>query len=328
LDNFDDRYLGPKATAPTVDNDGNALIIGALYFDTTTGKMRVFTSSGWLDASSASVATLATFEFIATNGQTTFSGNDANGQALAYTVGALIVSLNGVILQPGDDYTASSGSSIVLVSGAAAGDELTVYAFGNFLVADTYSRAEANTLLAGKLNDTGIDSMTAGAGQGAGIEFAGNGNTVAGSTSFFVGQGSTGDGFVYQRANLPLNFGTNNQNRMTLRADGTRWTNSNSLPAFECRAWVNFNGTTSPGTIRASGNVSSVTRTSNGVYVVNFATAMPDANYAVTTDGLSTVFDQVCAYENAATGSVGIKVQDGSAGTFINISSVSVAIFR
>jgi hypothetical protein len=48
------------------------------------------------------------------------------------------------------------------------------------------------------------------------------------------------------------------------------------------RAWVNFNGTTSPGTIRASGNVSSVTKNGTGDYTVNFATAMPDVNYAVT----------------------------------------------
>jgi len=50
-----------------------------------------------------------------------------------------------------------------------------------------------------------------------------------------------------------------------------------------CRAWVNFNGTTSPGTIRASFNVTSVTKNATGDYTVNFTTAMPDTNYAVTT---------------------------------------------
>jgi hypothetical protein len=55
--------------------------------------------------------------------------------------------------------------------------------------------------------------------------------------------------------------------------------------AYGCRAWVNFNGTGTPA-IRASGNVSSITDISAGYYVVNFTTAMPDANYAaiVTTD--------------------------------------------
>jgi hypothetical protein len=47
-----------------------------------------------------------------------------------------------------------------------------------------------------------------------------------------------------------------------------------------CKAWVYANGTT--GAISGSFNVSSVTRTSTGVYQVNFTTAMPDTNYAYT----------------------------------------------
>lgn len=46
-----------------------------------------------------------------------------------------------------------------------------------------------------------------------------------------------------------------------------------------CRAWVNFNGVTTA-TIRASFNVSSVTRTATGDYTLNFTTALADANYA------------------------------------------------
>jgi hypothetical protein len=48
-----------------------------------------------------------------------------------------------------------------------------------------------------------------------------------------------------------------------------------------CKAWVNFNGTTSPATIRSSYNVSSVTKNGTGDYTVNFATPMTDANYSV-----------------------------------------------
>jgi hypothetical protein len=47
-----------------------------------------------------------------------------------------------------------------------------------------------------------------------------------------------------------------------------------------CKAWVNFDGTTSPGTIRSSYNVSSVTKNGTGDYTVNFANALADANYA------------------------------------------------
>jgi hypothetical protein len=46
------------------------------------------------------------------------------------------------------------------------------------------------------------------------------------------------------------------------------------------KAWVNFNGTTSPGTIRASYNIFQVTKTGTGRYTVNFTNAFADANYA------------------------------------------------
>ena len=51
--------------------------------------------------------------------------------------------------------------------------------------------------------------------------------------------------------------------------------------AYGCRAWVNFQGTDTVA-IRASGNVSSVSDLETGTYQVNFTTAMPDTNYAVT----------------------------------------------
>jgi hypothetical protein len=49
-DNFDDRYLGPKASNPTLDNDGNALLAGALYFNTVVPEMRLYTGSAWVAA--------------------------------------------------------------------------------------------------------------------------------------------------------------------------------------------------------------------------------------------------------------------------------------
>ena len=48
-DSFDDRYLGAKASAPTLDNDGDALITGALYFNSTSSNMFVWTGSAWQD---------------------------------------------------------------------------------------------------------------------------------------------------------------------------------------------------------------------------------------------------------------------------------------
>lgn len=50
FDNFDDRYLGSKTSDPTLDNDGNALVGGALYFNSTDGVMKVYTGSAWVAA--------------------------------------------------------------------------------------------------------------------------------------------------------------------------------------------------------------------------------------------------------------------------------------
>ena len=63
------------------------------------------------------------------------------------------------------------------------------------------------------------------------------------------------------------------------------WLNPNGTENYKCRAWVNFNGTLTTGNIRASGNVSSVTRNGTGDYTVNFMTAMPDANYCIVGTG-------------------------------------------
>jgi len=49
-DAFDDRYLGAKSSAPTLDNDGEALLTGALYWDTTDSSMKVYDGSAWQDA--------------------------------------------------------------------------------------------------------------------------------------------------------------------------------------------------------------------------------------------------------------------------------------
>jgi hypothetical protein len=58
-DNFDDRYLGAKTSDPTLDNDGDALIAGALYFNSVDGAMRVYTGSVWVDAYAAGTSFLA-----------------------------------------------------------------------------------------------------------------------------------------------------------------------------------------------------------------------------------------------------------------------------
>ena len=48
LDSFDDKYLGAKSSAPSVDNDGNALAVGALYFNSSTNLLNVWSGSAWV----------------------------------------------------------------------------------------------------------------------------------------------------------------------------------------------------------------------------------------------------------------------------------------
>jgi hypothetical protein len=83
---------------------------------------------------------MVTYEYVATAGQTTFSGTDANGATLSYVANSISVSLNGVTLRPGDDYTATNGTSIVLTSAAALNDELMVIAFAVFNVANAVAK--------------------------------------------------------------------------------------------------------------------------------------------------------------------------------------------
>ena len=59
-DNFDDRYLGNKSTAPTVDNDGNTLLVGAIYWNSTLNNMYVWSGSAWVQIATTSIYTAPT----------------------------------------------------------------------------------------------------------------------------------------------------------------------------------------------------------------------------------------------------------------------------
>jgi hypothetical protein len=167
FDNFDDTYLGSYSSDPTVDNDGDALVQGALYFNTTANEMRVYDGGSWIAASSAGGASLNLFEYTATAGQTTFSGADDNAATLSYTLANIIVTLNGITLDP-SDYTATSGTSIVLASGAALNDELNIIAFKSFTTADMVSATNGGTF-GGNVTVNGTLAATAVTGDGSGL---------------------------------------------------------------------------------------------------------------------------------------------------------------
>jgi len=143
VNSFANTYLGASATAPTQDPDGSALDLGDLYFDTASDTMKVYSSGGWINAGSAVNGTANRFKYTATASQTTFTGADDNGNTLAYDSGFADIYLNGVKLVNGSDFTATTGTSIVLSSGASANDILEVIAYGTFTLSN-FSITDAN----------------------------------------------------------------------------------------------------------------------------------------------------------------------------------------
>ena len=118
----------------------------------------------------------------------------------------------------------------------------------------------------------------------------------------------------------------------TTISDGTNSTSSTNCIQGSAKAWVNFIGGSA--TIRVSYNVSSITRNGTGVYTINFATAMPDTNYAVVglsrrgnTDNNSQVYLPL----NGAYSTTQCQVFTGAtaqAGTGLDSDIVNIIFFR
>jgi hypothetical protein len=154
-DSFDDRYLGAKASAPSVDNDGNALATGALYWNNTTSVMQVWSGSAWGNITSG--VTALRWSKTAAGGETTINGADNNSVTLSYTVGYEQVYLNGVLLVRNDDYIATTGSSLTSVAALTAGDIVEVIAFTPLAIANALTTTVVDAkgdLLVATANDT------------------------------------------------------------------------------------------------------------------------------------------------------------------------------
>lgn len=127
-------------------------------------------------------------------------------------------------------------------------------------------------------------------------------------------------------------------------ADTVQGSTSGTPPTFKdgngtqigtlCRAWVNFNGTGTVA-IRASFNVSSITDNGTGKYVINFSTALPNANYSCvasatplfgTASTVVTVYDNDTTYTANTTG-VPIIVRNQTTQSPQDVTGIAVAIF-
>lgn len=140
-DSFDDRYLGSKAAAPTLDNDSNALIPGALYWNSVSNQMFVWSGTAWQQTffSGTNVRSVVT----ATAGQTVVT-------TPSYTQGnnTIQVYVNGFKVISGTDYTETSTTSITFTPGLTLSDEVEILIAQPFSVGITSSDA-VNYLPAG-----------------------------------------------------------------------------------------------------------------------------------------------------------------------------------
>ncbi len=170
INSFAARYR-VQAGVPSSSND-----VGDLVFDTTAAKLKVFDGSSYALAGSSVNGTSQRFRYVATAGQTTFSGNDANGNSLTYDVASgtafADIYLNGVKLDT-SDFTATNGTSIVLGSAAQLNDVLVVVSFGTFTLANFSAGNIGSGTLPTARGGTGLSSLGS-AGQVMKVNNAGN----------------------------------------------------------------------------------------------------------------------------------------------------------
>ena len=95
------------------------------------------------------------FVYQATAGQTTFSGSDSDAKTLTYQDSLYMdVYQNGVLLKPGTDYTATTGTSVVLVTAASLNDVVEMIIYDTFSIANSYTKSESDTRFPFKGNNS------------------------------------------------------------------------------------------------------------------------------------------------------------------------------
>ena len=166
--------------------------------------------------------TIKQWRYTATGGETTLSGTDGFSQSLTYTPGAEEVFVNGVLLVRGTDYTASTGTTVVLNNALVAGDIATVSAPSVFNVANSIPSstvtAKGDLLVAnGSASLTNLavgadgSTLVANSSAGGGVSWAGP--TIQAGKNALINGGMD----IWQRG---VSFNTNNTTLYT--AD--RWT--------------------------------------------------------------------------------------------------------
>lgn len=147
-DDFDDRYLGVFESDPLVNNDGDPLVTGTLYFNSLSGKLRVYTMSGWTDSAVAAPVSF-TPQLFSPNG----SSPDFVLSPAPYSDQALFVVLGGVVQRLGLDYTLIGGNTLRMIPTPPAGSNtLLVFTFSPI----NYGVPNDNSISTPKIQDQAV----------------------------------------------------------------------------------------------------------------------------------------------------------------------------
>jgi len=116
-DDFDDRYLGAKSSDPSTDNDGDALLAGALYFNTTTNIMLTYTGSAW-----QSIATGGT-GLLASNNLSDVASASTSRTNLGVAIGSDVQAFSSVLAGTTASYTTAEETKLAGIEASATADQ-------------------------------------------------------------------------------------------------------------------------------------------------------------------------------------------------------------
>jgi hypothetical protein len=213
VNSFANTYLGASGSAPTQDPDGSALDLGDLYFDTGSNQLKVYSSTGWVNAGSSVNGTSDRFKYTISGTPTTVSGNDDNSKSLSYDAGFIDVFLNGIKMVNGTDVTVTSGNSVVFASALTNGDVVDIITFGTFNIASmNASNLSSGTVPSARISGayTGITqtgTLTSFASTGIDDNATSTAITIDASENVLINTtdtdptGNNTKGFVFQKDN-------------------------------------------------------------------------------------------------------------------------------
>ena len=225
------------------------------------------------------------FVYEATASQTSFSGSDENGVTLTYVDSLYLdVFQNGIKLKAGDDYTATTGTTVVLVQGASANDVVEMVAFDVFSVGDTVSASDGGSF-AGNISSpivTGSTSLRTPL-----IEFTDGDDAIA-----------IADGGVVTLLTTAV-----------AKSEGGAVTTN--IAQGLAKTWIRFNGQNTIA-IADSFNITSITDVNTGDTTVTIANNYANVNYSISVQNDDTAITNQVVAGGVAVGAYRQRSIDGS----------------